>query len=316
MRVTRPLIIGHRGAPHVAPEHTEASYRAAFAAGADLVEPDLVVSKDGTLVVRHEPELGSTTDVAERFEYSGRHTRKRWGRVAETGWFAEDFTMAELRTLNARERLADLRLDSARFAERASGSRLTKILSLTELVGLTERVAPQVGFVIELKHDARTLRLGRDFVTLLAEQLHDYWDAAPLRQVRWESFEYGLLERMRERDLPGNRILLVTPVAIDPDEAGPEWLTDAGLDRVARHHQGISVHISQLERGLVRRAHERGLEIFSYTVRPERQFLPPEFAGHPADYVRHLAETGVDALFCDDPAGALAALEGERAAEQ
>lgn len=293
----------------MAPEHTEASYRAAFAAGADLVEPDVVVSKDGVLVVRHEPELGSTTDVAERFEYAGRHTRKRAGRVAETGWFAEDFTMAELRTLNARERLSQLRRESAEFGESVRGTRLTQILSLTELVAITKQAAPQVGLVIELKHDGRTRRLGHDFTQLLAEQLDGHWDASPMQDVRWESFEYELLERMRDQQLPGKRILLVTPAAAEPGEAGPEWLSDAALDRVAKHHHGVSVHVSQLSRNLVRRAHQRGLEIFSYTVRPEAQFIPATFGGNYVDFVQHLADTGVDALFCDDPAGTIAALD-------
>ncbi|WP_201518561.1 glycerophosphodiester phosphodiesterase family protein [Gulosibacter hominis] len=306
--MSRPLIIGHRGAPCVAPEHTEASYRAAFAAGVDLVEPDVVVSKDGILVVRHEPELGSTTDVAERFEYGGRHTCKRAGRIAETGWFAEDFTLAELRTLSARERLPQLRRDSAVVGEHARGTRLTQILSLTDLVTLTRQTAPRVGLVIELKHDGRTRRLGYDFAELLAEQLDGLWDASPLRDVRWECFEYGLLERMREKNLPGKRILLIAPAVAEHDEAGPGWLSDAALDRVAAHHHGISVHVSQLSRGLVQRAHQRGLEIFSYTVRPEPQFLPPAFGGNAADYLHYLAETGVDALFCDDPAGAITAL--------
>lgn len=307
----RPLIIGHRGAPCIAPEHTETSYRAAFAAGVDLVEPDVVVSKDGVLVVRHEPELSSTTDVADRFEYRSRLTRKRYGRIAETGWFAEDFTLAELNTLNARERLPQLRPASAHYGDSAAGTTLSRILTLADLIELTSETAPEVGLVIELKHDARTRRIGHDYVDLIEQQLAGYWDAPAMREVRWESFELDLLERMRERDLPGKRILLVSPAPSDPHEEGPSRLTDSGLDGIT-HHDGVSVYISQLDADLVERAHARELEAMSYTVRPEDAFLPPSYRGRYDDYVRDLAATGVDALFCDDPGSAIAALAAKQ----
>src|SRR5690554_2302093 len=105
----RPVIIGHRGAPGRRPEHTAASYRLAIEMGVDAIEPDVVVSSDGVLVVRHENEIGGTTNVADHPEFADRHTKKTVDGQKISGWFVEDFTWAELSTLRARERLPKLR---------------------------------------------------------------------------------------------------------------------------------------------------------------------------------------------------------------
>src|SRR4051794_40946773 len=108
-RTSLPLVIGHRGAPAYRPEHTVASYDLAIDLGAEVIEPDVVISRDGVLVVRHESELSLSTDVAGRAEFTDRRSTREVGGVACTGWFAEDFTLAELRTLRAIERMPDLR---------------------------------------------------------------------------------------------------------------------------------------------------------------------------------------------------------------
>src|SRR3954452_13771701 len=108
-RSSRPVIVGHRGACAYRPEHTVASVEVAMDLGAELIEPDVVVSRDGALVVRHENELSRSTDVATRPEFGARRTTRRVGEVEQTGWFAEDFTLAELRTLRAVERMPQLR---------------------------------------------------------------------------------------------------------------------------------------------------------------------------------------------------------------
>ena len=108
-RLPQPVVIGHRGAPAYRPEHTAASFELAIDLGAELIEPDVVISRDGFLVVRHESELSWSTDVAHRPEFADRRTTKAVDGEPRTGWFAEDFTFAELRTLRAVERMPDLR---------------------------------------------------------------------------------------------------------------------------------------------------------------------------------------------------------------
>src|ERR671910_732761 len=115
---SRPLVIGHRGAPGYRPEHTRSAYELAFALGADAVEPDLVATRDGVLVLRHENEISGTTDVADRPEFAGRRTTREGDGTALTGWVTEDFTWAQLATLRARERLRSLRQARASFDDR------------------------------------------------------------------------------------------------------------------------------------------------------------------------------------------------------
>lgn len=303
----RPLIIGHRGAPCVYPEHTRASYRAAVAAGVDLVEPDVVPSKDGILVVIHGPRLDETTDVAERPEFASRRVRKRFGRIAETGWFVEDFTWDELRTLRCVERWPDERPASAAWNGTEPPMRLR------DLVTMLDVEAPGVGLVIEFKHDDRTRRVGFDFVELLERELEGLWDAEPLTQVRWESFERDVLIRLRDRGIGGRRIQLVEDAAQVMDgEEGPARLRAAGLDEVTEWAHGVSVRTRLLTEAMVETAHARSLEVLTFTARPEDRFLPPSFAGNPEGYWRALVATGVDGVFVDDPARFAAMLDSDQ----
>jgi glycerophosphoryl diester phosphodiesterase len=128
----RPLLIGHRGAPGYRPEHTASSYRLAFAMGVDAVEPDVVATADGVLVLRHENEISGTTDVADRPEFADRRTTKRVDGARLTGWFTEDFTWAELTTLRCRERIPALRPGSAEHNDTEPILRLSDLLDLVE----------------------------------------------------------------------------------------------------------------------------------------------------------------------------------------
>jgi glycerophosphoryl diester phosphodiesterase len=130
---TRPLVVGHRGASSYRPEHTRSAFELAIDQGADLIEPDVVLSGDGVLVVRHETELSRTTDVADRPEFAGRRTTRTFGAVERTGWFSEDFTLAELRTLRATERMADLRPLNTAYDGREG------VLTLAEVVAIARR---------------------------------------------------------------------------------------------------------------------------------------------------------------------------------
>ncbi len=143
-----PLVIGHRGAPGYRPEHTRSSYELALALGVDAVEPDIVASKDGVLVVRHENEISTTTDVADRPEFAARKTTKRIDGQALTGWFTEDFTWNELSTLRSRERLPELRTSSASFDDAQGVLRLMDVLDIVRAASLEH--GREIGVVLEI----------------------------------------------------------------------------------------------------------------------------------------------------------------------
>lgn len=309
----RPLIIGHRGAPSYRPEHTESSYRLAVRQGADLVEPDVVPTRDGVLLVRHEARLESTTDIADRPEFAG---RRRGGTLREdepganVGWFAEDFDWAELRQLRAVERIPELRPESARYAGREPLLRLRELVTIINDESRARR--RHCGLVIELKHDARSLAAGHDFVELLQRELEGLWHLESLRDLRIESFEAPVLDRLRESGSTAKHVLLVADSAEAlPGEEGPARLTPAGLDDAAARFDGVSVRTSLLSSRVVAEAHDRGLEVLTFTLRHEDEFLPAEFVGRPEAYWQALTATGVDGVFADAPDRVLSLLEAE-----
>ncbi len=193
-----PLVIGHRGAPGYLPEHSRSSYLRAIAEGVDAVEPDVVPSKDGVLVVRHENEISGTTDVSTRPAFAGRRTSKVVDGEHLTGWFVEDFTWEELRTLQCRERIPALRPDSAAHDDTEPVLRLRDVLDLARQGG--------VAVVLEIKHAASFARLGFDLAELVDAELRaaGWWDAEDALVI--ESFEPLVLARLRER---GIRVPLV-----------------------------------------------------------------------------------------------------------
>ncbi len=312
-------MIAHRGASGYRPEHTRAAYELAIAMGADAVEPDVVVSADGVLVVRHENEIGGTTDIAGRPEFAARRTVRRIDGAAVRGWFAEDFSWAELARLRCRERLPTLRPGSAAHD---GAEPMLRLRDLLELVGAAGR---RVGVVLELKHATHVAGLGFDLAALVEAQLRaaGWWDAAAPLVI--ESFEPTVLEQLRVRGLPSPRVLLLeaegTPfdLATAQGRAAPgylELLTDEGLDRLAASVDGISVDKRIIlgthrppARSVTAAAHERGLRVYTWTCRPENAFLAARFRGRGGqaafgDYRREWAElraSGVDGVFVDHP---------------
>jgi glycerophosphoryl diester phosphodiesterase len=303
------LVIGHRGAPGYRPEHTRSSYELAIAMGVDAVEPDVVFSRDGVLVVRHENEISTTTDVAEHPEFSDRRTVKVIDGERLEGWFTEDFTWDELATLRCRERLPALRPDSAAYDD------VEPPLRLTDLLALVAEAPREVTVVVEIKHAAYFAGLGFDVAAAVAEQSKT---AAPLI---FESFEPTVLDRLRERGVPGARVFLLDDAGSPADlvardgAAAPTYArmaTPAGFDELAGRMDGISVAKGMVldERStVVADAHQRGLRVFTWTCRPENTFLAARFrrAGDPAafgDYRAEwavLKESGVDGVFADHP---------------
>ncbi|KHK99878.1 glycerophosphodiester phosphodiesterase [Microbacterium mangrovi] len=311
MSTSRPFIIGHRGAPGYRPEHTRSAYQLAIAQGADAVEPDVVVSADGVLVVRHDVELSGTTDVASRPEFADRRTSKVVDGETLSGWFCEDFTWDELSTLTARERIPDLRPASAAF----DGSEpILRLRDLLELLAAVDRVVVPV---IEVKHPTFLAAAGFDMAALLAAELRETGWADGSRPVIVESFERTVLHELQSLGIVAEHVVLLEASGSAPDTGIPyaQTTTDAGLDDLAASGiAAISVDKATLldaaGPALVARAHARGLRVFTWTLRPENAFLDPRFRRGPdaAAFGDYRAEwsairaTGVDAVFVDHPA--------------
>ena len=314
-----PLIIGHRGAPGYRPEHSRSSYELALVMGVDAVEPDIVATSDGVLVIRHENEISGTTDVADHPEFADRRTTKRVDGVSLTGWFTEDFTWAELSTLRTRERLPKIRRSSASFDD------AQPILTLPDLLDLIRQGSVEHGreiaVVLEIKHATYFESIGLDLVSMIERDLRagGWFDGGMPLIV--ESFEQTVLTRLQATGLAASFIYLIESVGKPYDlvaahgRSAPDYadqVTPAGLDALACAVDGISVSKTMLlvpGTTLVDDAHERGLRVFTWTCRPENTFLSTSYrlgGGKAAfgDYESEwkvIADTGVDGVFVDHP---------------
>ncbi|GAA4196581.1 glycerophosphodiester phosphodiesterase [Microbacterium oryzae] len=292
-----PLVIGHRGAPGYRPEHSRSSYALALAMGVDAVEPDVVATRDGVLVVRHENEISGTTDVADHPEFADRRTEKTVDGQRMAGWFTEDFTWDELATLRTRERIPAIRPASASFDDAEPILRLTDLLDLVRDASLEH--GREIGVVLEIKHATYFAGLGIDLAALVERDLRESgWPGSGLPLIV-ESFEGTVLEQVRERGVAATFIHLIEAdgapadlVARDGAAARTyaEIVSPAGLDALVGVVDGISVDKKMVldpdgagrARGparLVADARERGLLIYAWTCRPENAFLLPEFGG-------------------------------------
>jgi glycerophosphoryl diester phosphodiesterase len=315
----RPLVIGHRGASGYRPEHTRAAYDLAFDLGADAVEPDLVATKDGVLVIRHENEISGTTDVAAHPEFAARRATKTIDGTTLTGWFTEDFTWAELSTLRARERLPQLRQRSASFDCRYRILRLDDLLPIID--GASSRMNRQLSMVAEIKHASYFESIGLPLDELFAAQIAPW---AADENLTVESFEQTVLAKVRARGVAGKLVYLLESSGSPADLVAQHGrkalsysahLTDAGLARLATSVGGISVDKALLidkygdTSDLVQRAHAAGLTVFTWTLRAENRFLVAanRSAGAMADFgdwrteFRTLVDLGLDGVFADQP---------------
>ncbi|TFC60474.1 glycerophosphodiester phosphodiesterase [Cryobacterium sp. TMT2-15-1] len=323
----QPIVIGHRGASGYRPEHTRSAYELAVALGADAVEPDIVATRDGVLVVRHENEIGATTDVAAHPEFAGRRATKVIDGIRLTGWFTEDFTWAELRTLRARERLPEVRKASATFDGRFPLLRLRDVFKLMDRV--SGRARRPIGVVAELKHATYFESIGLPLDELFAAEVNDAgWNAGDGR-LTIESFERSLLDKVYARGIYGKRVFLLEARGKPFDEVallGPkaphyaDYLSDTGLYGMSGTVDGISVpkslilatdadgHVSGAS-DLVDAAHAADLEIYCWTLRPENRYLAKtfrrgrlraDFGNWQAEF-RTILGTGIDGVFADHP---------------
>ena len=311
-----PLVIAHRGASGDRPEHTLAAYELAIDQGADYIETDLVATKDLVLVARHENELSDTTDVATRDEFRDRRRSKTVDGELVSGWFAEDFTLAELRTLRAKERLPTLRPGNARY------DGLYQVPTFAEIVTLLRAKEAETGRIIglypELKHPTFLLQdAGIDMVDLLVAELRTAGLDGADDAVFVQSFEPGALRRL-DALVDAKLVLLAKPDAAPADEPGTTYadmLSPAGLTDIASYADGIGVALPMVfgpagnTLPLLAQAKEAGLLVHVWTVRKENAFLPEQLRGRGGPSQTGCDESlygtidsvPIDGVFTDDP---------------
>jgi glycerophosphoryl diester phosphodiesterase len=319
-----PIVIAHRGASADRPEHTLAAYALAIEQGADFIEPDLVSTRDHQLVARHENEISSTTDVAAHPEFAGRKTTKVIDGEAMTGWFTEDFTLAELKTLRARERLPQLRPANAAFDGQESIPTLDEVIALAKAA--TARTGRTIGIYPETKHPSYFRDRGLPLEPVLLKALAAAgWTSAD-SPVFIQSFEASNLQAL-SRETKVRLIQLIAEGKSADGVAYDAMVTPAGLKAIAGYAAGIGPARDRIiprdaagalgkPTTLVADAHQAGLQVHPWTFRPENYFLAalfrkpgnPTVRGDAAGEIRLYLETGIDGVFSDLPAAAVAAL--------
>lgn len=325
------LIIGHRGASALRPEHTLAAYQKAIDDGADFIEPDLVATKDGYLVARHENEIGETTNVSELPQFADRKTTKVIDGVSLTGWFTEDFHLNELNQLKARERIPQIRPNNVQYNDLYNIPTLEQIIELADQQ--YQKTGKIIGLYIETKHPTyfqqQNLALENSLLMSLAK--HKY--TREIAPVYLQSFEISNLKAMREQLDQLNSIKQIKIIQLyggkstQPADAAMQKLTInygdmatvAGLKEVAKYADGVGPSKTYIlpntqaatVTSFVKDAHAVGLKVHPYTLRPENEFLPDylDCGVNPAERCETGAikeyelffRAGVDGLFTDDP---------------
>jgi glycerophosphoryl diester phosphodiesterase len=315
----RPLVIGHRGASGYRPEHTLASYELAARMGADFIEPDLVSTRDHVLVARHEPEISGTTDVSTRPEFAGRKTTKLLDGVATTGWFTEDFTLAELKTLRAVERLPQVRQHNTLYNGLFTVPTFEEVLQLRAT--LSRQLGRTIGVYPETKHPTYFRAAGRPLEEPLVASLRKHGLDRHDAPVFVQSFEATNLLDLRQRlKLRAPTVFLTSASGSPFNDPTPYaiYLTPAGLRQVRGFADGIGPEKGQIiprladgslgtPTSLVADAHAAGLTLHPYTFRAENQFLPADLRvgtdgtayGNAIDEHFAFLRAGVDGVFTD-----------------
>ncbi|KVQ02081.1 glycerophosphodiester phosphodiesterase [Burkholderia ubonensis] len=335
---TQPLsskvqVIGHRGASALRPEHTLASYRKAIEDGADVIEPDLVATRDGVLVARHENEISGTTNVSALPQFASRKTTKTIDGVPLTGWFTEDFTLAELKTLRARERIAQFRPANTAYNDQY------EIPTFDEIVALAKQMSAQVGRTIHLypetKHPTYFQSIGLPLEDRLVDALQKDPYTARTATIYIQSFEVANLKAIRNRigsSQPNWKLVQLMDdaaqrpydfVKANDKRTYGDLSTRDGMREVATYANGVGPYKAsiiavgadgtlQQPTPYVRYAHEAGLVVHPYTFRPENNFLPASLKDGGAASARNTAgsvreiqaylRAGIDGFFTDDPA--------------
>ncbi|MFD7812519.1 glycerophosphodiester phosphodiesterase [Streptomyces sp. NPDC059785] len=327
-----PTVIAHRGASGYRPEHTLGSYQLALDMGAHVIEAgDLVPTKDGHLVCRHEPEIGGTTDVADHPEFAGRKTTKSLDGVATTGWFTEDFTLAELKTLRAAERIPGTRPHNTLYNGRWEIPTFEEVLRWQD--EQTRKRGKQVWIYPEVKHPTYFRGLGLGVEERLARILRKHGKDGRNAPVIIQSFEPTSIQRL-DKLVDNPLAVLLSTASSRPydfvDTGDPrtvaDLITPKGLKEIATYAQGIGPTLDLIiprdasgalgtPTTLVADAHKAGLILHPYTMRNENTFLPANFrkGSDPTAYgdafgaFQAYFETGIDGIFSDNADTALLA---------
>ncbi len=318
-----PVIIAHRGASAYRPEHTLAGYELAVRMGADYIEPDLVLTKDGVLVASHSPEIGSTTDVADHPEFAGRMKTRSLDGWEMTGWFADDFTLAELKTLRCREDEPSIRQHTTIYDGRYQIPTFQEIIDLTRR--LSRELGRDVGMYPETKNPTYYRKLGMPIEPKLVRALEANGLNTPRAKVIVQSFEVGNLKELHKRlRVPLIQLLYKDGAPPDFAESGDprtyaDLVTPAGLREIATYAAGIGPDKDMVigrnpdgtlgqTTNLVRDAHRAGLVVHAYTFRAENDTLPKNFrsSDRDGDYgdlfgeLKRFFAAGVDGVFTDN----------------
>jgi glycerophosphoryl diester phosphodiesterase len=328
-----PIIIAHRGASGERPEHTLASYTLAIEHGTDFIEPDLVLTKDGVLVARHENEISETTDVADHPEFAARKTNKQIDGQTMTGWFTEDFTLAELRTLRAKERLPLLRKANRAYDGQYEIPTFDEILALAK--AKSAEPGRQIGVYPETKHASYFASIGLPHEEPLLKSLARFGLNTVDSPVFIQSFEVGNLQVLAKK----TKVKLIQLMdgegapADRPDWPYAQMASADGLKQIAKYADGIGPNKAMViprtllgnlgkPTSLVKDAHAAGLAVHPWTFRRENYFLPlgqrsglnPAGHGDLGAEIQAFLATGIDGLFSDNVAQAVAARDQADAA--
>ena len=320
------IIIAHRGASGERPEHTIAAYQLAIDQGADFIEPDLVLTKDGVLVARHEKEISETTDVSVKPEFADRKTTKTIDGAKMSGWFTEDFTLAELKTLRAKERLPQLRKANMAYDGQFEVPTFEEILELAKVE--SAKTGRAIGVYPETKHPSYFNSIGLPHEAPLLALLTKYGHTEKSAPIFIQSFEVENLRALR----PKTKLRLVQLMdekgspADRADLTYPDMATPQGLRAIAAYADGIGPNKALViprnvlgklgePTSLVSDAHKLGLAVHPWTFRRENYFLPldaksgvnPTAHGDLESEIRSFLAAGVDGIFSDNPAQAVAA---------
>ncbi|MEV0717223.1 glycerophosphodiester phosphodiesterase [Asanoa sp. NPDC050611] len=325
-----PLVIGHRGASGYRPEHTLESYRLAIRQGADFIEPDLVSTKDGHLVARHENEISGTTDVASHLEFAGRRTTKTIDDNAITGWFTEDFTLAELKTLRAKERLPQVRVTNTAFDGQLPIPTLQEVIDLARAE--SRRTGREIGIYPETKHPTYFQSIGLALEEPLVRTLRANGLTRKSSPVIIQSFETANLRKLaRMTDVRLAQLLDAAGKPYDFVVAGDartyqDLVSPANLKWISSYADGIGANKNLLvprdatgkllaPTNVIRDAHRNGLVVHAWTFRVENQFLAvdhrigtdPNARGDVTAEYELFFSLGLDGVFSDQPDTAVAA---------
>jgi glycerophosphoryl diester phosphodiesterase len=327
-RSAEPQVFGHRGASGYRPEHTLAAYRLAIQLGADYVEPDLVPTKDGVLVARHENDITGTTDVGDHPEFADRKVLKLIDGRPIIGWFTEDFTLAELKTLRAKERLPEVRPANTRYDGRFEIPTFAEVLQLVD--EQSRRTGRRIGVAPETKHPTYFDSIGLSTEEPMLETLQQFGLDTKRSKVIIQSFEVSNLQQLdRLTKVPLEQLVDATGAPYDQVAAGApttyaSMVTASGLEKISAYADWVGPHkdlvlprdlngATGAPSALVRDAHRVGLRVVVFTLRDENQFMATNFRrgtdpnakGDIFAEVTAFLDAGVDGIFADHPDSAV-----------